>query len=56
MISSGRYGYHRQDIAEIEKKPKPLNAVDKMRLEQMKREVAEFEQANPGEAKRIQAL
>lgn len=53
MISSGRYLYHLQDIAEIEAKPAP-GPVDAMRLSQMKRETAEFEAENPVEAKEMQ--
>lgn len=43
MISDGRYSYHLADIAEIQAKPLPLNVIDKMRLEKMLQEVAEYE-------------
>jgi hypothetical protein len=46
MISSGRYTYHLTDISEIKAKPKPLSPMDAMRLEQMLREVGEYEMAN----------
>ncbi len=46
MISSGRYRYHKDDIAEIQAKVKPLNSVDAMRLKQMQDEVAEYEKVN----------
>lgn len=55
MISSGRFNYHLQDIAEIKAKPLPLDPIDKIHLERMEAEVAEFTAANPEEAKRIQA-
>jgi hypothetical protein len=55
MISSGRYLYHLQDIAEIEAMPQPVSAIQQMRLDQMKAEAAEFATANPDEAARIQA-
>lgn len=55
MISSGRYEYHLQDIAEIEAKSGPRNHVDTARLSQMKQEVAAFERASPDEAAKIQA-
>ncbi len=48
MISSGRYRYHLQDIAIAESGPGP-----DMMLAMMKQEVAEFEEANPDEAKKI---
>ena len=54
MISSGRYNYHLQDIAEIKAKPLPLDPIVKMNLQRMEVEVAEFAAANPEEAKRIQ--
>ncbi len=46
-ISDGRYGYHLQDIAEIEAMSKPLDPVHQMRLDIMKEEVAEYEAAHP---------
>lgn len=53
MISSGRYLYHLQDIADIEYNPSP-GRLDAMRLSRMKSEAAEFEAANPDEAKEMQ--
>ncbi len=55
MISSGRYLYHLQDIAEIKAMPQPVNSIQQMRLRNMESEVAEFEKANPEEATRLQA-
>jgi len=49
MINSGRYRYHLQDIAAAESGTGP-----DMMLAMMKQEVAEFEAANPDEAKKIQ--
>ncbi|HWP61276.1 MAG TPA: hypothetical protein VN495_01605 [Candidatus Paceibacterota bacterium] len=56
MISSGRYLYHTQDIAEIKAMPQPVDRIQQARLRQMEAEVAEFERANPDEAKRMQAV
>ena len=55
MISSGRYLYHLQDIAEIKAMPQPVNLIQKMRHLQIEAEAIEFEKANPEEAKRPQA-
>ena len=54
MISSGRYTYHLQDIAEIKAMPQPVDPIRQMQLKQMEVETAEFEKANPDEAKRLQ--
>ena len=56
MISSGRYLYHLQDIAEIKAMPQPVNSIQQLRLEMMESEAAEFKTADPDEAKRLQAL
>jgi hypothetical protein len=55
MISSGRYLYHLQDIAQIKAMPQPVDSIQQMRLKQMEAETVEFEKANPDEAKRLQA-
>ena len=54
IISSGRYLYHLQDIAEIEA-TSPVNPIQQMRLSMLKAEAAEFEKAKPDEARRLQA-
>jgi len=54
MISSGRYLYHLQDIAEIKAMPQPVDSIQQMRLQQMETETAEFEKAHPDVAKRLQ--
>ena len=46
MISRGRYGYHLQDIAELEAKSGQLSNVEKVNLARMKAEVAEYEAKN----------
>ena len=55
MISTRRYLYHLQDITEIEAMPKPIDTLNQARLASMKREVAEFEVANPKDAAAMQA-
>ncbi|KKS85523.1 MAG: hypothetical protein UV60_C0007G0010 [Parcubacteria group bacterium GW2011_GWA2_43_11] len=47
MISSGRYSYYLQDIAELESLPKPLHPAKQMLLDEMKKAVAEYEAAHP---------
>ncbi len=53
MISSVRYFYHLKDIAETKALPQ-MNPMQQMRLQMMETEAAEFEEANPEEAKRLQ--
>jgi hypothetical protein len=50
MISSGRFGYHLDDIAEIKAKTQPLDPLDAMRLSNMDAEVKEYTAANPDDA------
>ena len=55
MRSGGRYLYHLQDIAKIKAMSQPVNSLQQMLLEQMEGEATEFENANPDEAKLLQA-
>jgi len=53
MISSGRYRRHLQDIAKLERKPKPLNPVHEFQLTLLKQEVAEYEAVHPAQKRTV---
>jgi hypothetical protein len=56
MITSGRYLYYLQDIAELEENPRLLNSAEILILQRTKIQMAEFVDVHPEEAKRIQEL